>query len=420
MFDKESISDETILDTIKYRESLDLYRSLKEASVLVDENSDDRVISFYREKLSRSSVKIAYLILTDHCNFGCSYCFVKNNSSKDYKPQNMSPEVAKQSLRLFSKLTDSTSPGETSIILYGGEPLMNLPAVNSTLEEVNRLKSIDRLSNSTSINLITNGSLLTDELAKTLCKHGVKVSISLDGNQKSTDSCRKTIDDKPVFKTIIDGIKICQNAGLEIGISCTLSPESLDDFEGTVELITEELGIKGFGFNLAIGTPDFKLPTNYAKRVSLLLIKAFSKFRKLGIYEDRIMRKVEAFSNSTVHPFDCGASGSGQLVFAPDGQIGVCHGFTGSRKHFTNFFVGKNTRNFSPEKDPIFIEWRKRSPLFMDKCQNCSAIGICGGGCPFQAEIDTGSIWGLDERFCIHSKITMEWLIWDLYESIKV
>ena len=47
------------------------------------------------------------------------------------------------------------------------------------------------------------------------------------------------------------------------------------------------------------------------------------------------------------------------------------------------------------------------------------ALGICGGGCPFQAEITTGSIWGLDERFCVHAKMTLEWLIWDLYSQMK-
>ncbi|QQS61240.1 MAG: SPASM domain-containing protein [Candidatus Moraniibacteriota bacterium] len=62
--------------------------------------------------------------------------------------------------------------------------------------------------------------------------------------------------------------------------------------------------------------------------------------------------------------------------------------------------------------------WSRRSSLFMGQCQECVALGICGGGCPLQADIEKGSIWELDDRFCVHSKRTLEWLIWDLYEKM--
>jgi len=55
----------------------------------------------------------------------------------------------------------------------------------------------------------------------------------------------------------------------------------------------------------------------------------------------------------------------------------------------------------------------------MPECQGCFALGICGGGCPYQSELETGSIWGLDKRFCIHAKMTLEWLVWDLYKQTQ-
>jgi uncharacterized protein len=45
-------------------------------------------------------------------------------------------------------------------------------------------------------------------------------------------------------------------------------------------------------------------------------------------------------------------------------------------------------------------------------------LGICGGGCPMHAEKNTGSLWGLDSRFCVHAKATLEWLIWDVYNHM--
>jgi hypothetical protein len=42
-----------------------------------------------------------------------------------------------------------------------------------------------------------------------------------------------------------------------------------------------------------------------------------------------------------------------------------------------------------------------------------------GGGCALNAKANGKSIWDLDERFCIHAKATLEFLIWDLFEQIK-
>lgn len=55
----------------------------------------------------------------------------------------------------------------------------------------------------------------------------------------------------------------------------------------------------------------------------------------------------------------------------------------------------------------------------MEECKNCPALGICGGGCPFNAYQQEKNIWALDKRFCIHAKMTLEWLIWDLYQNSK-
>jgi uncharacterized protein len=92
----------------------------------------------------------------------------------------------------------------------------------------------------------------------------------------------------------------------------------------------------------------------------------------------------------------------------------VCHAYLGERKHFvTNVH---SAHDFDPANDPTFIEWSRRSPVNMPQCANCPAIGICGGGCAKNAEMSHGTIWELDERFCIHAKLTLEWMMWDLFD----
>jgi uncharacterized protein len=72
---------------------------------------------------------------------------------------------------------------------------------------------------------------------------------------------------------------------------------------------------------------------------------------------------------------------------------------------------------FDPARDPVFLEWNKRTPLNIPECQGCYALGICGGGCPFNARKQYGTIWDIEERFCIHAKKTLEWLVWDFFDN---
>ena len=171
------------------------------------------------------------------------------------------------------------------------------------------------------------------------------------------------------------------------------------------------------GFNVLMTDKDFKVYQGYNDDAAEFLIRAYEKFSEDGLYEDRMMRKVNSFIKSEVYPFDCGATGGNQLVFSPSGKVGICHGYLQDKKFFPTTV---DDDSFDPCSDGVFKEWAIRSPLNMEECQGCEALGICGGGCPLNAERNLGSIWDLDERFCVHARKTLEWLVWKLYEKSQV
>lgn len=49
---------------------------------------------------------------------------------------------------------------------------------------------------------------------------------------------------------------------------------------------------------------------------------------------------------------------------------------------------------------PVYKEWQKRSPLYMEECYDCPALGICSGGCVINTERKFGTIHRPDPRFC--------------------
>ena len=143
------------------------------------------------------------------------------------------------------------------------------------------------------------------------------------------------------------------------------------------------------------------------------MLEYFEKARKIGLYEDRIMRKVRSISNRVLHPFDCRATGE-QLAISPDGSLGVCHEGVGCK----NFFFEKVSKNFVFEINSLIKEWSKRSPLTMPQCFSCPSIGLCGGGCAYSAFLRHGTIWSVDDKFCKHSLAVLDWIIWDIYKQI--
>jgi uncharacterized protein len=185
----------------------------------------------------------------------------------------------------------------------------------------------------------------------------------------------------------------------------------------TVRWLADELGAKGMGFNILIENTAEQATEErdrYAEIVAQELIESFKVARAMGVYEDRMMRRVKNFLDKEPVLSDCGGCGL-QMVVSPDGEIGVCQAFCGEKE----FFVTEPFETFEPESHPFWKQWRRRSPLANEICKSCIALGNCGGGCPYNAYRAKGTIDALDERFCAHAKATTHFLIRDLWEKQK-
>ncbi len=105
----------------------------------------------------------------------------------------MSIDVALKGLDMFVNLI-ARNPDrfdeEKSTIFYGGEPLLNKPVLQELIEKICELKASKRLPEKLQTSIVTNGSLITPELAEFFKSHEIGVGISLDGDAVATDSCR--------------------------------------------------------------------------------------------------------------------------------------------------------------------------------------------------------------------------------------
>jgi len=137
------------------------------------------------------------------------------------------------------------------------------------------------------------------------------------------------------------------------------------------------------------------------------------------------MRRVRPFMARQFHCKDCMGVG-GQLVVTPSGRIGPCQATLGLNdgRHFpldvrTLAEKGDDVSASDVYQHPLFAEWCQRFPLNMRQCADCVAISVCGGGCPYAAQVSSGSIWEIDERVCPQAKDVLGWMIWDTFKNMQ-
>lgn len=262
--------------------------------------------------------------------------------------------------------------------------------------------------------LITNGTRITDEVADYLAKHPeITICISLDGGKETNDQKRVYVDKAGTFQDIATGIERLHSVGREdINISATIDDHNVDKLDDLLTL-HEQYRFQTVNFNLLLDTVERTVDPSYTEHATKRMLEYFEKARNIGLYEDRIIRKVRAISRGVLHPFDCRATGA-QLAISPDGSLGICHEGVGCK----NFFFGKVSPDFIFADDPLVQEWGRRSPLTMPQCFSCPSLGLCGGGCAYSAFLRHGTIWAIDDKFCKHSLTVLEWLIWDIYSRM--
>ena len=383
---------------------------LQKLGILIKtDRADDQLINQIREKeTTKIDLRILYLILSENCNLACRYCFFEGQETKF--PHPMTTTTIENGLKWFSTWTGNQSP--SSIILYGGDPFKNPKGVKFAVNQVFNMAQNGQLHHDSRTSIVTNGTLVKPRMVAELLPYRefLDVSVSLDGPKSIHDTYRTNDHSIGSYRKALNGFLCFRDGGFNPAISCTLTPLSLEKIDEILDWIIE-IQPGGISFNTMIDAPGMVMDCDYSVAVAETLIYAFEKLRDVGIYEDRMMRKIRSFIDQQIYTKDCGGCGR-QAVIASNGDIGICHACAHDRLYFrANVNL---TPGFDPCSDAEFINWNQRFPINTPECFDCQALGICGGGCAFNAANRHGSIWSIDDQFCPHAKKTLAWMIKEL------
>lgn len=367
--------------------------------IVESDDADDKMLDDCRKEILEPYISTAYFFLTKNCNLACRYCFERQSETKNSSEGVMSFDVFNKGLDFFQRLINLDKDRfneRKTIIFYGGEPFHNKKLLFSAITEIqNRIKKGD-LPVQTKMLVVTNGTLINEEDIQFIKKNGVTVTFSLDGDRQASAN-RVYPDGKTLaWNKATETFKKCVEAGIDLNIACTLSPETIARQKEVLDYFIS-IGATNIGFNVILDNDIIQLNTDYDDKAAEFVTTAYQTLSDNNITENRTRRRLDVFKHKHPCLFDCNAAGGRQIAIAPNGDVGICHEHIMDKKHFITTI---DDMEFNPKQSAEYKMWNKRSPLYIESCQNCIALGVCGGGCVINSERKHDSIFIPDQRFC--------------------
>lgn len=384
--------------------------------VLLDEGffvpCDFNALQYFSKNTThiRPSINVATFLLTSMCNFQCKYCFVETRIKQTLK-SNMSKEIATKAVDILKR---TVKDNFVSVVFYGGEPLLEFDILRHVVTYAKQVQLNAKYV------LITNGSVMNDEIAVFLKNNHFEVGISLDGERQINDAMRINAYGEGTYYTVTAAIEKLLKHNVPIGISCTLSKHNINSPIGIMNCL-KKYNLPYVSYNLPAPNDNITIDDSDRELFVKNLMAAETELLKAGILEDKIVdRRLRAFIEKRIYHRDCAAYGQ-QIVIMPNGMIGICHGLWPDKENSSNNTYFDIDVNYEGElsEHPIWKEWGSRTTYNMPQCWNCPAISLCGGGCSKNALLKQGSIWEVDTDICILMKEVVPWIIWTYYDLKK-
>ncbi|MBU7042658.1 MAG: radical SAM protein [Theionarchaea archaeon] len=189
-------------------------------------------------------LEMVYLHTTHRCNFNCTYCYNKDIS------RNKSDELSTDQ---WKKIVDTlTQYGVSHYIFTGGEPLMR----DDLSDIISRVRI--RGSNSYSVDLLTNGSLLTEEKIETFAPLVDTFIISIDSTDMAIHGKHRG---EKGFQTLMGAITyLSEHFPKKIRTRTVLTRDNVHDTIETARILRTQYGVSSHEIALRLPNSQEEIP----------------------------------------------------------------------------------------------------------------------------------------------------------------
>lgn len=230
--------------------------------------------------------------ITERCNCRCAHCYQESNSIET---------PLDKALRYIEMFKKFLPPGSGRLTVTGGEPLLH-PGLWSILEA---------LRPHFSVALLTNGTLITPEIARRLAGLDLKfVQVSIEGRPETHDKIRGPGS----YTAAMDGLNCLIRENVKVSVSFTAHRTNWRELPSVVKQC-RKIGARKIWVDRLIpqgsGTQMISLDPDETRRLLISM-------RKNDVSMDRALQFLEGG-----RPYVCSA-GKSLLAVLPDGTVVPC------------------------------------------------------------------------------------------------
>lgn len=336
------------------------------------------------------SPKVLYIHLTSKCNLRCPYCYNQDHRTELIQIGKFpgSSEITTEGrVEDFLKIVDEAAElGFVEVKLTGGEATLN----RDFLVIAARAKA-----HGMRVNLLTNGSLITEQLAKEIAAVIDSVSISVDSaSAEEHDSVRG----RGSHAKAVNAINLLREAGAKyVHVNAVITPVNansvgafLDYAENTLKadkVTTAGSGIKVEDPQDRWGAADYQL----TKEQQYHVFEQTRDFYNEHPGPQRLVHRGELFRKQ------CGV-GNGIVSIDANGDIYPCQTLHRSEFNCGNAF--RSGLRAVLEKSEIIKRSKQAAVDILPECKTCPVRYICAGGCRSEAYTLEGDFLARNRAMC--------------------
>ncbi len=368
----------------RVKEDPALFKVLEDKGVILTRENLQEISRKYsvRYRPAFTGPTLHILAVTLRCNHKCIYCaqLSRGEHAKEY---DMDFDTAKKVLEfVFS------SPSRfLTIEFQGGEPLLNFEIVQYVIEEAKKIASEKRKR--LFFNLVSNFTLLDEEIAEYLIQNRVNVNTSLDGPKELHDKQRRYKKGSS-YEAAVQGISIFREKNYRISALPTVTRYSFEYYKEIVnEYIKQgfnsvrmrELNFAGFahsrwkeiGYTAEEYIEVWKKYIEYVISLNRKGIRFWDQMIQILLF-----KTIKGINNYACWGAPCGAAFQ-QVAYNYNGDIHTCD----ESRSFPLFKIGNVKENTFQEvyTSPNTLGILDISSQLSSLCENCVYRPFCGP-CP--------------------------------------
>lgn len=346
----------------------EFYNNCIRANFIIDNEKDeiaDFKIKRYYQKFNSKSLYLT-IAPTLLCNFKCIYCFENGNSSI------INSQICDNIINFVKKYINE-GVKKLNISWYGGEPMI---CKNDIYYLSKKLIKLAKDSNCEyNALMVSNGSLIEEEDISLFSEYKIKkIQITIDGTEKIHNLRRVAKNGVNYYEKIINNINSMIKKNINVIIRINVDKNNFSEIEQLLKYLNKNLVTK----NIKINFGKVVSHTVACKSVETDCYsnKEFSDV----IFELQALLEKYEFNhlNPLMYPktkFNyCSAEILNSYVIDPVGNLYKCWNEIGEKTSI----IG-NVKNFN---QLTFLQSKWIFNDLNDKCQKCSVMPICVGGCP--------------------------------------